>query len=168
MEALLAVVVLLAGCSGFWLGSRSSGRTWQRHASATAELVDRLEHDVTDLRVTVAQRDHDLARAVDHARQAQERQDALTRELLERAQAERERLLDRLTMAADPVSEPLVGRGRKLHYTEADEIEGTTPGMVAAAARAAATAAAGQDIDEAEQVLGHIDELAYAEGVKIQ
>lgn len=167
MEALFGLVAAACLCAGYWLGSRSCGRAWQRTASVAAEIVDRLEQDLATARQQVEARDAHLAREVEQARQTQERHDVLTRELLAAAASERSELLDRIATGGTPIGEPLIGMGRKLHHTEADEIEGTTPAKVAAAARAAAESAAG-DIAEAEQVMRHIDDIAYAEGIAVQ
>src|ERR1700754_4995300 len=139
MEALLGLVVAAACLACYWLGSRHSARAWERQVAADGTTLQRLDEELRAARSQVAASHQDLASAVERARQTQERHDLLIRDLLAAAATERGQLVDKLTPPPDPVlSEPLVGMGRKLHHTEQDEIEGTTPAKVAAAARAAA------------------------------
>jgi hypothetical protein len=184
MEILLGVVGAALFGLGFWLGSRSSGGAWARQVAMHEATEKRLEADIARHEVVFKANRAERDGLVTQLRAAQERQDKLTLDLLnggarERGQLmqihamERKELLDRLTTPPDAAADaPLVGTGRKLHHSEADEIEGTTPAKVAAAARAAAQASGAPPdvipVQEAEQVVRHIDELAYAEGLNPQ
>jgi hypothetical protein len=151
---ILVVAIAVMAVADHRLAARAVGRR-ERALAVSRELAAGLQARFDQSReervILAEQLDHERA----DRRGEQERFLARTASIERAHRAQVSELLDRIQrVEVVPVAPgELVLEDRKLHWSEADEIDGLTPGQVAAAA--------GPDVEEA---LAYVDEIARSEG----